>query len=197
MRRKQVVACCFALTALCCSKEEPPPFGDGLMTATVNGKPWKGTGYAISSQRSGGQTCPINTVNFSIGSSEAYPNARLNTTQTSLDCIRCDQTQSLFFTKMPLAVQSGKINQVRSCQIDSIPGASYSTIVGGDATGAVYNVLETKSDNQFRITSYNPATGELRGTFQLTFLRDKLFGSQAGKDTLRFQNGEFALKIKQ
>jgi hypothetical protein len=197
MRRKQVVVCCFALTALCCSKEGPPPFGDGLMTATVNGKPWKGTGYAISSQRNGGQTCPFNTVDFSIGSSEAYPNARLNTTQTSLDCIRCDQTQSLFFTKMPLAVQSGKINQVRSCQIDSIPGARYSTIIGGDATGAVYNVLETKPDNQFRITSYNPATGELRGTFQLTFLRDKLRGSQVGKDTLRFQNGEFALKIKQ
>ena len=196
MRPKHVVVCCFALMTVCCSKQVPPPFGDGLMTATVNGKPWKGTGYAIASQKGGGQTCPINAVDFYIGSSDAYPNARLSSPQTSLDCIRCDQTQSLLFTKMPLGLQSGKINQVRSCQIDSIPGARYLTIIGGDVVGAAYNVLETTLDNQFRINFYNRATGEIRGTFRLTFLRDQTYGSQMGSDTLRFEGGEFALTIK-
>ena len=196
MKRTRGISYCVLLLMISCHKNIPKPFGDSIVTAVVNGRPWQGTGSAVPTAGVAGEACNANTIDFVIANADAYPDARLAATSTTLDCIRCDQTQSLFFTKVHPAISNGLINQIRPCRIDTVVGASYHTIIGGDAGRDAYYVWEDAPDNRLAITTYNPGTGELLGTFQVTFLRDRSRQTHGAADTLRFRQGSFHMRIK-
>lgn len=72
----------------------------------------------------------------------------------------------------------------------------------GDIPCDDYNIYEPDSlQNFITITSFNPQTKEIKGTFQATYLIDSARVATKGKcrpsapDTIRIRNGEFYTKI--
>ena len=69
-------------------------------------------------------------------------------------------------------------------------------IVEGDADLADYTVIpDTMANNYVEITSYNEATREIKGRFQISFYRTYTV-EKGVYDTVRLTDGVFNLKIK-
>jgi len=77
--------------------------------------------------------------------------------------------------------------------------SQYNTVTGdGDVTCDIYYIYEPDSlQNFITITSYNPATKEIGGTFQATYLIDASRPKcvPSAPDTVRIRNGQFYTKI--
>lgn len=87
-------------------------------------------------------------------------------------------------------------------RIEKLSSSYYTLRDDGDVICDIYNTHEPDSlQNFIIITSYNPQTKEIRGTFQATYLIDSNRIATIGKcrplapDTLRIRNGEFYTKI--
>ena len=77
---------------------------------------------------------------------------------------------------------------------DSLVGASFSYWEADLALG-YYTVLESDSSSFVTLTSYDPVTKELRGTFDITFI--VAHRPYAGApDTLRVRNGVFHTRVR-
>lgn len=62
-----------------------------------------------------------------------------------------------------------------------------------------YSILESESDNQVTVTSYDASRKNLSGNFSMTLVRKKQGGSQQTQgygDTLRITNGAFDTEVK-
>ena len=73
---------------------------------------------------------------------------------------------------------------------DSLVGASYSTIIGGDQPSGSWSVPEMSDSSSYvEITFYDECSQKVEGIFNLT-----LVGGPE-PDTIRFENGQFEGKI--
>lgn len=77
--------------------------------------------------------------------------------------------------------------------------SSYGTLRDdGDVGCDMYDIYQPDSlQNHITITSFNPQTNEIRGTFQATYLIDptRIKCRPTAPDTIRIRNGEFYTKI--
>ena len=81
-------------------------------------------------------------------------------------------------------------------RIQRLSSAYYTLSNGGDVICDVYDNYEPDSlQNYITITSFNPQTNEIRGTFQATYLIERPKCRPAAPDTIRIRNGEFYTKI--
>jgi hypothetical protein len=87
-------------------------------------------------------------------------------------------------------------------RIKKLSSGYYTLRDDGDVVCDLYNIYEPDSlQNYIIISSYNPQTKEIRGTFQATYLIDSARVATIGKcratapDTIRIRNGEFYTKI--
>ncbi len=110
--------------------------------------------------------------------------------------------EALYIMKIPPAAGTYPVRIFRTCQEDTFVGADYNLMgADGDVLLDSYRVLETE-DNWVQVTDYNANTGEVKGTFQISFVhgsiqdvvkREKVVTSFP--DTIRFTGGQFHTRI--
>ncbi len=167
-----IMSVCFV--AACDKKEAPIPEKDffywGEVTALQNGEPWEEACLASDFDLADGEK-------FNMISRVLIYNHFL--------------TESMGLGKIPFSLGTYMVKS--KLPLDD------GQIVGGfgfyhdDQTLAHYDILEVENSNFMTITSYDSSTLELKGIFDLTFLR--ISGSSEYPDTVRFTNGLFHTKI--
>lgn len=105
---------------------------------------------------------------------------------------------SFSINNVPLAEGRYAIDRVEyadnECGFDQIPAYFSTTIADGDVVGDKYLPVEGE-DNYIVITSFNEATGEIAGTFQMTMAIEMEGQNQKYSglaDTLRLTQGVFS-----
>jgi hypothetical protein len=169
------IAIYIALILASCTKDptEPAPEGPwwGDARADKNGTSWVGKPYAVTSKEYSDR------VNLSIDSLEyGYYLTK------SLEIYRVPLRQGTY----PIFDNLPKIN-------DSIVRAKY-YFVDYDVLYGTYKVLESDSSSFITITSYDPVSKEVKGTFDVTLVKEIAPGPNA-PDTIRFRNGMFHTKV--
>lgn len=173
-----------------CSKSTPDPAFSGDTKATLNGQAWGGFSTAWKNP---GDSCGINTVNLSIQNKLPYPRARL---QAPALCAGYCGDQSLTFSRLPLAVGIYTISTHQPCPAaTNRVGASFTTLIGGDVIRNQYQPDSTKNGT-IRITRYDPQSGEIEGTFDVSFVRDNRYQTTSdAAELVIFRNGSFNTKV--
>ncbi len=181
-----------------CKREaQRPRFPNwGFVTATANGEPWLTfmTNTAIQQpwsikiygyEGSDRSDHPCNQNTFSINMRKFNPDGFMR--------------EALSFGKIPAREGTYLLKgRPGPCNIDTLPAASFNTSQDdGDVGKDVYRVLQTES-SWLTVSSYDPTTQEIKGTFSVTFIMDyKSPSLPVYPDTVRFTNGSFHTKILQ
>ena len=175
-----LISLIFVMTLQSC-REEPSLIPDiywGEASATKNGQPWSGLIYAQPNEPYG--------YWFDIS-------IRVFNTQEFL-------RESLFFFKIPYAIQNNQIDTIEARVDTTRTGAFYATLVDdGDVVGDIFDVYNGESENYISVTSYDKSSGEVRGEFAVTFVFDVTDNRSdpTAPDTIRFTNGQFHTKIRE
>lgn len=98
--------------------------------------------------------------------------------------------ETLDFYKIPPAVGTYKIVRLNT---DGKPRCSLA-YWDSDVVLGVYDILETKEDNRLTVDSYDTASGEIKGTFDLDLIVSHRPYPTA-PDTIRFREGKFHGRI--
>jgi hypothetical protein len=167
-----IVLFCFASS--CDKNEEPIPekefFFWGETTALQNGESW--------------EACPFSDFDLADGEKfNLVSDVLINNNFL---------VESLGFIKIPFSLGTYTVTSELPINNNEQVGGFFS-FQHDDEIRAGYEVTEADNSNFLTITSYDSTTLELKGTFDLTFL--KTSGSSEYPDTVRFTNGEFHTKI--
>ena len=144
-----------------------------------------------------------NRVAASIGSSTSCYPGRFGF--SSIYLIRENINRMSFsIDNVPFKVGKYVISRVdftgQVCPSDTIPGYFFTSVADGDVGGDAYLPVE-EEDNFISIDSYNEATGETVGTFQMTLaieLEERNVQKVSGlPDTIRLTQGQFSAVIKE
>jgi hypothetical protein len=169
------IAIYIALILTSCTQEpqEPAPEGPwwGEASATKNGISWIGKPYAVTSKEYSDR------VNISIDS-------LMNDYYT---------TKSLEIYRVPVYLGTYRIFDNLPKINDSIVRAKY-YFVDYDVLYGTYKVLESDSSSFITVTSYDSVSKEVKGTFDVTLVKEISPGPNA-PDTIRFRNGMFHTKV--
>ncbi len=101
--------------------------------------------------------------------------------------------ESLGIGGLPLKTGKYILKNSSSFRCDSLP-ATVLNLSTADGDAGVGNYIPLKgADNSVTITSYDAATNEVRGTFDITFVKNYLgaFYDTNYTDTIRFNGGQF------
>jgi len=165
--------CCFLLTS--CKKEEDttPELDEiytGVTTALQDNNDWMADNYAFI------DLIEENGINLIV-------TVLINNILI---------VEKLVIRRIPFEVGTYPVVK-RSTDVDKILISSSFFITSGDEPIADYSILESDSSSFVTLKSYDEATGELDGTFDLTF---KIDTPVAGyPDTIRFRDGVFDATI--
>lgn len=183
---------------LSCKKETPirqrPHWGE--VSAMVNGESWSNFMKYESAQ----ETWPIKIYGYEGSDRSDHP-CNLSTFSIMMHKLNPSgfDREWLVFAKIParkgIYIPEGKPG---SCDIDTLPSASYGTSQDdGDALKDVYELVQSEN-NHITITSFDPVSEEIKGSYQLTFvIQSKSAWPPDYPDTVRFSRGEFHTKIIQ
>ena len=112
-----------------------------------------------------------------------------------LNCSKCDNNIDYDLSFSNIRIEEYKIDTLNSYSAGTTQEyASLFSLFGGDVIGAGYSLLSNEK-NFLEITYWNPITDEVKGKFQVSFIRDANFTSASGLDTVRYMNGEFHTRI--
>lgn len=175
----------------CKKKEDPGPYW-GTAFASFNGEYWNDLrGWQMRVLASTGANadlppCQPGIVHVMMEKSTPEGYAR----------------EVLYINKIPPNIGTYPVHIFKVCQENILVGANFHLLgADGDVLLDSYQVLETE-DNWVNISSYNANTGEVRGTFQISFVhgsaedvvkREKVVTDFP--DTIRFTNGQFHTRI--
>jgi hypothetical protein len=158
-----------------CSKEpqntqpEGPWWGEA--TAEKNGMLWKAKPYAF--------------VNINHGNG-------LNVLIDSLDRDNLKR-EELAFYKVPFTPGTYPVVNTPPQVNDSLVGANF-YYVEVDILYGVYKILEADSSSFITLTSYDTVSKEVKGTFDVTFIKE-IKPYPSAPDTIRLRNGKFHTKV--
>ncbi|GAB3804576.1 hypothetical protein GCM10028819_36320 [Spirosoma humi] len=173
-----------------CSKSTPDPQVGEDTKAILNGQSWSGFSTAWKTPS---DSCGLNSVNLRIQNKLSYPRARL---LAPANCVGYCGDQSLDFTRIPLAVGVHTLSTYQPCSAGSNQvGVSFTTLIGGDVVRDQYQPDLTKAGT-IEITKYDPKSGEIEGSFDVTLIRDnRRQPTSDAAETIHFQNGSFKTKL--
>jgi hypothetical protein len=180
----------FTLCFASCKKKSVDPFSyegllkknSGVLLASINGKPWM-SNIVLASYGNDGKHISIHSAYFENGLERQSLNFN------SLDPTRSNQTIYSNF------IHTWGDNYI-SRNSDSLQAAFY--LSQGDAEENSYQVIDSGINNYFHIDSYNPATTEISGSFQVAMYRWKSNDkprTQGFPDTLRIADGKFSVRL--
>lgn len=163
------------LAILACKKDPPtpekPPVTWGTVSAEKNGVAWVAS-----------PTASLHTK---------FPNL-LNIGFLIFDPFGF-QTEDCGIVKVPAVPGTYALHETSIQENDSLVGANF-FYVDYDLILGYYNVLEADSSSFITISSYDPKTGEVKGSFDILFsVAQRPF--PAAPDTLRLRKGVFHTKI--
>ncbi|WP_461092075.1 hypothetical protein [Spirosoma gilvum] len=173
-------------------------------TALLNDSVWFSSAFAQREHIVDGMDCTLNQ--FALGLSTDLPHARSGGEPTKgiTGCTdQCIPTQLLGFRRIPLAVGCYQLSDLKTCVESSRTTAvDYRWLVGGDiiinhfyprgttirkSRGVVVEI--PGYDNSWlEVTQYNPKTGQVEGTFEMTLLSRK-------GEIARFTKGSFRVTL--
>ena len=165
------------ITLFACKKEtiqtivEPSPYW-GTITALQNESPWSAELFAAE-----------NNI-FENG-------LEIVSDQLNEGNIR---KESLGFTKIPFSPGTYPVVNTGPRDDDGLVGAGF-WHVDYDVIHSSYKILESDSSSFVTLTSYDTISQEIRGHFDLTFIKDQANPEFDFPDTIRFRNGVFHTKI--
>lgn len=158
-----------------CGKEpkEPQQNGPywGEVTAEKNGLPWKAQAYAFVNINHG------NGLNFVIDSLDRSGLKR----------------EELAFYKVPVTPNVSPVLNTAPQTNDSLVGGNF-YYVEVDILYGVYKILEADSSSFITLTSYDSVSREVKGTFDVTFIKE-IKPYPSAPDTIRLRNGKFHTKV--
>lgn len=158
-----------------CGKEpkEPQQIGPhwGEVTTEKNENLWKATAYAA--------------VNNKLAD-------RLDILIDSLDENNFNR-ERLSFYKVPSVPGTYTVFNSSSQVNDSLVGSRF-FYVEVDILYGVYKILEADSSSFITLTSYDPVSREVKGTFDVTFIKE-IKPYPNAPDTIRLRNGKFHTKV--
>ena len=102
--------------------------------------------------------------------------------------------ESLDFTKIPFTLGTYPVVNTDARDDDGLVGAGF-WHVDHDVIYSSYKILESDSSSFITLTSYDTISQEIRGHFDLTFIKDQANPEFDFPDTIRFRNGVFHTKI--
>ena len=102
---------------------------------------------------------------------------------------------NLFIYKVPFAEGHYALTDTEVRDIDSLSGASFTTLIGGDVVDDFYDLLESEVENEVVIEKIEDR--ELWGTFKATFVKDTTYGegSTISPDTIILDSGRFHTRL--
>ncbi|MBX7241787.1 MAG: hypothetical protein K1X92_08565 [Bacteroidia bacterium] len=158
------------LLTLSACRENPSPC-PGSSCAKLNGKKWKGAAFGKIQKDSIAVLFLPKPTYKDVCRIEGY-------------------SQFFHFQIKPLKIIRHTIQ--KNCNTASVFGCSgFDIREGGDVVANSYIISESE-DNFLNITQYDSITHEVKGTFQITFVKD--WSQQQlndAPDTIRFTEGEF------
>ena len=166
------------ISIIACSK----PY---TMTASLNNTRWYGSGQGQQALTRQNETCLVKR--FSIGARTDIPYSKVSSTSIKpTGCVKdCLPTQWLDFYNIPL--QKGKYNLTLadSCLPSSVGRAQL--LVEEFASKTSYQFL-ANDRGWFEVVQYNPATGLIKGKFDLTL-------TNSNRQTIQLKKGKFNTTI--
>ena len=102
--------------------------------------------------------------------------------------------ESIEIHKIPFSSGTYPIVNTIPQDDDGLVGAGF-WHVDQDVIYSSYKILESDSSSFVTLTSYDTISQEIRGHFDLTFIKDQANPEFDFPDTIRFRNGAFHTKV--
>lgn len=176
MKRSHILLIIIFLISGSCRKTadeplDPSPYW-GFASASKNGLPWLGKGWALPNRNI---TKPL--LDIFVDSLNKYEMA----------------LEGCSFVKVPSEPGTYPLVNTDINVDDGLVGASYA-FMDYDVIMAYYLVAESDSSSFLTVTSYDSLSGEVRGSFEATFA---VYGrhDKSYPDTIRLRNGQFHTRI--
>ena len=189
---KPIHTCIILAMVMGCNKISilPERHSIGYFKADMNGLEWNNT-YKNAYQTVESEIIPPSSA-FPCSHDRLEVFTELYSTEGYL-------RQKLHLMKIPESPGTSKIisnTDFRCDEKDPVYAILYIVMQDGDVLGDVYGPAEG-FDNYLNIEMYNSATGEIKGTFQMTMVKTRNGGEPVLPDTLQFTNGRFHTRFVQ
>jgi hypothetical protein len=174
--RKAIFALILIIAMGCTEDRFQYDFSNGKASAKLNNSEWEGQGSGYENELVGGFD-----MYYEVFNKHGF------------------LRQSLLFIKIPTQPGQYSLHNTSGQSMDTITGSSFVTSSDdGDVTEDIYQVFENPNESYVEVEIYDQSTRWLEGNFKATYYikpgRPKT--NPNNPDTLRFENGEFRVRIQ-